>query len=63
MATPMYGYGVPAGDGGTTTIINQDEQMILDRCVSSVPVTVAPGGMEDDSRCVGVFRRADVAGS
>lgn len=49
--------------GGNVVLVNGDEQETLTRSVSTVPVTAAPGGMEDDSNCVGVFRRADVAGS
>ena len=50
-------------DGGNRNLVNGDEKAVLDRCMSSVPIVAAPGGMEDDSHCVGVFRRADVAGS
>lgn len=53
----------PTADGGNANLTNQNEAEILARCVSSVPVTAAPGGTEDDSYCQGVFRRADVAGS
>lgn len=51
------------GDGGNANLTNQDEKLILDRCFNGVPAVTTPLGVEDDSHCVGVFRRADVAGS
>lgn len=52
-------------DGGNRNLVNQDEQLILDR-VNRIPAVVAPGGAEDDSYTRGVFSRGradDVAGS
>lgn len=49
-------------DGGNTTIVNQDEKAILDRCVAAVPV-VAAGYQEDDSYVTPAFREANVGGA
>lgn len=50
------------GDGGNSTIVNQDEALILNRC-NTMPATPV-GYQEDDSHVQGVFRRNDdVAGS
>lgn len=51
------------GDGGNTTIRNQNEADMLSACISGMGVEVAPQGVEDDSHCQGVFRRMDTAGS
>lgn len=50
------------GDGGNSTLTNQNEALILQRCVSSVPAQ-AVGYQEDDSHVTPMFRDADVAGS
>jgi hypothetical protein len=50
------------GDGGNSTITNQDEQTILDACFGGVPA-VAVGYQEDDSHVSAQFRGSDVAGS
>lgn len=59
----MTGPYCPEGDGGNTTIINQDEQLILTATVSAVPIRNTALGTEDDSHVVLGFRDADVAGS
>lgn len=54
----------PTGDGGNTTLRNQNEQDILNRTIAAIPV-VAPAGtyQEDDSYLTPMFRDGDVAGS
>jgi hypothetical protein len=52
----------PCGDGGNTTIHNQDEAEILARVTSGVP-TRAEGYQEDDSHVHPVHRERNVAGS
>jgi len=59
----MAGQNCPVGDGGNTTIVNQDEAMILAQTIGSVPIRTVPLGTEDDSHVVIGFRDADVAGS
>lgn len=53
----------PTGDGGNSTITNQDEQAILNATVSAVPIQNTALGSEDDSHVVIGFRDGDVAGS
>lgn len=60
---PQYQPQSVTGDGGNLTIINQDEQEILNRAVASVPMVAAPGSQEDDSHVQGIFREPNVAGS
>lgn len=47
-------------DGGNSTLTNQDEQLILNRVVTDVPVTVAPGGADDFSTVSALFREPTV---
>lgn len=60
MATPC-----PTGDGGNKNLVNQDEQMILNKTFAAVTMGAMPDRMytEDDSHVTGVYREADVAGS
>lgn len=60
MSTPGY---CPTGDGGNSTITNQDEQLILNATVAAVPIQNTALGSEDDSHVVIGFRDGDVAGS
>lgn len=47
------------GDGGNSTITNQDEALILQRCVSSVPVQTV-GYQADDSHITPQFREQGI---
>lgn len=62
MATPC-----PVGDGGNTTIINQDEQLILLKTFAAIEVRsgVEPLWQEDDSHIQGIYAQetSDVGGS
>jgi hypothetical protein len=53
----------PTGDGGNSTITNQDEQLILNATVAAVAIQNTALGSEDDSHVVIGFRDGDVAGS
>lgn len=55
----------PTGDGGNSTITNQDEQAILNTTVTAVPVRGTALGSEDDSHLQGQYAvmATDVAGS
>jgi len=55
----------PTGDGGNKNLVNQDEQLILDKTFAAITMGSAPDSMyvEDDSHVTGVYREADVAGS
>lgn len=53
----------PEGNGGNSTITNQDEQMILNATVSTVPIQNTELGTEDDSHVTIGYHDADVAGS
>ncbi|MEW2498374.1 hypothetical protein AB0942_33305 [Streptomyces nodosus] len=53
----------PTGPGGNLTIVNQDQQNILDATVAAVPVRGTALGVEDDSHVSPLFRGGDVAGS
>ncbi len=53
----------PTGDGGSSTITNQDERAILDATIAAVPVRNTPLGIEDDSHVVIGYRDGEVAGS
>lgn len=55
----------PTGDGGNSNITNQNERMILDATVASVPVKGTALGIEDDSHLEGQYKvmAGDVAGS
>lgn len=44
------------GDGGNSTITNQDEQLILNDVVDDVPMVVLPGGADDFSHVNPQFR-------
>lgn len=44
------------GDGGNSTITNQDEALILQDVVDDVPVVVAAGGADDFSHVNPQFR-------
>jgi hypothetical protein len=59
----MVGSYCPEGDGGNSTITNQDEQLILNATVAAVAIQNTALGTEDDSHVVIGFRDADVAGS
>lgn len=59
-AEPYY---CPEGDGGNSTIINQDEQMILNATVNGVQIRNTGLGTEDDSHVTIGYRDGDVAGS
>lgn len=50
-------------DGGNSTITNQNEQLILNRVVTDVPVVVAPGGADDFSYVDPQFREQNVGGA
>lgn len=50
-------------DGGNSTIVNQDEALIIQRCVTEVPVVVAPGGADDFSHVSPAFREQNVGGA
>lgn len=47
------------GDGGNSTLTNQDEALILQRCVSSVPVQTV-GYQADDSHITPQFREQGI---
>lgn len=56
----------PVGPGGDTTIVNQDETMILDRTIMDAPNRSADAGWrEDDSHVQGVYKTmsSDFGGS
>jgi hypothetical protein len=53
----------PVGPGGNITIINQDEQAILNAFVAAVPIRDAGAATEDDSHVVMGYHEPDVAGS
>lgn len=55
----------PTGDGGNSTLTNQDECEIFDKTLAAINMGAAPDSMyvEDDSHVMGVYREADVAGS
>lgn len=59
----MVGPYCPEGDGGNSTITNQDEQLILNATLSAVAIQNTALGTEDDSHVVLGFRDGDVAGS
>lgn len=59
----MIGPYCPEGDGGNSTITNQDEQLILNATLSAVAIQNTALGSEDDSHVVLGFRDGDVAGS
>lgn len=44
------------GDGGNSTITNQDEQLILNDVVDDVAMVVLPGGADDFSHVNSQFR-------
>lgn len=44
------------GDGGNSTITNQDEQKILNDVVDDVAMVVLPGGADDFSHVNSQFR-------
>lgn len=44
------------GDGGNSTITNQDEQLILNDVVDDVAMVVLPGGADDFSHVNPQFR-------
>jgi hypothetical protein len=46
---------VTAG-GGSTTVVNQDEALIISRGVSEIPTVTAPGGADDFSHVSPSFR-------
>lgn len=50
------------GDGGNSTLTNQDEALILMRCVSDVPVMTV-GWQADDSHINPAFREPSVGGA
>lgn len=50
-------------DGGSSTLINQDEQMILADTIADVPVVIAPGGADDFSHVTSAFREPNVSGA
>jgi hypothetical protein len=53
----------PTGNGGNSTITNQDEQLILNATVAAVPVRGTALGTEDDSHVSLGYHDGDVAGS
>ena len=55
----------PTGDGGNSTLTNQNEQDILDKTFAAISMGPAPDSMytENDSYVTGVYRENDVAGS
>lgn len=59
----MAGPYCPEGDGGNSTLTNQDEQLILNATVAAVPIQNTALGREDDSHVVNGFHDADVARS
>lgn len=59
----MVGPYCPEGDGGNSTVTNQDEQMILNATVSAVAIQNTSLGTEDDSYVTPGFGDGDVAGS
>lgn len=56
---------VAYGPGGSTVLENLRECDVLDHATEDVPVKPAPDAMfnENDSGCMGVYKRADFAGS
>jgi hypothetical protein len=44
------------GDGGNSTLTNQDEKLILEDCVADVAMVVMPGGADDFSHVNPMFR-------
>lgn len=48
------------GDGGNSTLTNQNEALILARAVTEVPVVVAAGGADDFSHVTPAFRERNV---
>jgi hypothetical protein len=52
----------PCGNGGNSTVHNQNEAEILAGVVTGYP-TRAEGYQEDDSHLMGTFYETDVAGS
>jgi hypothetical protein len=61
----MAGPYCPEGDGGNSTVTNQDEAVILAATVAAVPVQGTALGTEDDSHLQGQYKvmAGDVAGS
>jgi hypothetical protein len=53
----------PTGDGGNSTITNQNEQAILNTTVTAVPVQNTALGTEDDSHVSIGYKDADVVES
>jgi hypothetical protein len=45
-------------DGGNSTIVNQDERLILEDCVADVVMVTVPGGQDDFSYVNPMFREA-----
>jgi hypothetical protein len=58
-------YYCPEGDGGNSTITNQDEAMILAQTIGSMPIRGVDVYTEDDSHLQGQYKimASDVAGS
>lgn len=50
-------------DGGNSVLTNQDEQTILNRVVTEVPVTVLPMGAESLGSVNSQFREPSVGGA
>ncbi|MFF5471050.1 hypothetical protein [Streptomyces achromogenes] len=59
----MSGPYCPEGPGGDTTLVNQDEALILAATVAATPVELSVLGTEDDSHVSLTHRDGDVAGS
>jgi hypothetical protein len=55
--------GCVTSDGGNSTLTNQDEGLITQRCVAEIPVVVAPGGADDFSHVSPAFREQNVGGA
>lgn len=45
-------------DGGNSTIVNQDEKLILEDYVADVVMVTVPGGQDDFSHVNPMFREA-----
>lgn len=59
----MAGAYCPEGNGGNSTLANQDEAQILAATIAAVPTQGTALGSEDDSHVSPSHRDGDVAGS
>lgn len=51
------------GPGGNNTLVNNDEDDILDRVVAGTPTRTGDLSNEDDSHVQGIYSESDFAGS